>query len=102
MVRAIEYDMAEMPESCVTLHALLTDADPATCPAAGATSRPELIDLEDGQGGPRGERYFRSEEALATALNLNVDSGPPDKPVEVHGLAARPGPDDPELPTPSG
>eukprot|EP00959_Pyramimonas_sp_CCMP1952_P202561 4235935-Pyramimonas_sp.AAC.1 len=54
--------------------------DPTRYLAAGAPFGPELIDFEDGQGGPRGERYPPAEEALAKALKLNVDSGPPDKP----------------------
>eukprot|EP00959_Pyramimonas_sp_CCMP1952_P303284 6346398-Pyramimonas_sp.AAC.1 len=53
--RVIEYDMTELFDSCVTLYVQLTDTDPATHPAAGTPFGPELIDLEDGQGGPRGE-----------------------------------------------
>eukprot|EP00959_Pyramimonas_sp_CCMP1952_P132576 2772251-Pyramimonas_sp.AAC.1 len=49
--------MAEFFGSCVTLYAQLTDTDPATHPAAGTPFGPELTDLEDGQGGPRGEVY---------------------------------------------
>eukprot|EP00959_Pyramimonas_sp_CCMP1952_P249775 5221803-Pyramimonas_sp.AAC.1 len=56
MVRAIEYDMTERFESCVTLYSQLADTDPATDPAAGAPSGPELTDFEDGQGGPRGDK----------------------------------------------
>eukprot|EP00959_Pyramimonas_sp_CCMP1952_P300609 6287845-Pyramimonas_sp.AAC.1 len=40
MVRAIEYDMTEFFESCVTLYAQLTDTDPATYPAAGTPFGP--------------------------------------------------------------
>eukprot|EP00959_Pyramimonas_sp_CCMP1952_P084989 1777089-Pyramimonas_sp.AAC.1 len=100
MVRAIEYDMTDVFESCVTLYAQLTDADPATYPAAGAPFGPELTDFEDGQGGPRGENYSPAEGAIAAALGVQVDAGSPDKLVEVPSLAAETGPDDP--PTPSG
>eukprot|EP00959_Pyramimonas_sp_CCMP1952_P338743 7094066-Pyramimonas_sp.AAC.1 len=44
IVRAIGYDMIEFFESCMTLYAQLTDADPATYPAAGAPLGPELTD----------------------------------------------------------
>ena len=68
--RVIEYDMTEFFESCVTLYAQLTDTDPATYPAAGTPFGPELSNLEDGQGGPRGEddRIGPAEEALAALL----------------------------------
>eukprot|EP00959_Pyramimonas_sp_CCMP1952_P248192 5187895-Pyramimonas_sp.AAC.1 len=95
--------MTEFFDSCVTLYAQLTDADPATYPAAGAPFGPELTDLEDGQGGPRGEVYSPAEEAIASALRINVDTGPPDQEIEVLGLdAAAASPDDPEPPTQSG
>eukprot|EP00959_Pyramimonas_sp_CCMP1952_P339258 7105557-Pyramimonas_sp.AAC.1 len=102
MVRALEYDMAELSDSCVTLYAQLTDTGPATYPAAGTQFGPELTDCEDGQGGPRGETYSPADEAIAAALGIQVGTGSPDKPVEVPGLAAEPGPDDPEAPTPPG
>eukprot|EP00959_Pyramimonas_sp_CCMP1952_P429928 9004209-Pyramimonas_sp.AAC.1 len=90
-------------ESCVTLYAQLTDTDPATYPAAGTPFGPELTDLEDGQGGPRGERCSPAEEAIASALHIKVDVGPPDQEIEVHGLdAAAAGPSDPGPPTKSG
>eukprot|EP00959_Pyramimonas_sp_CCMP1952_P469404 9494873-Pyramimonas_sp.AAC.1 len=50
--------MTELFDSCVTLSAQLTDTDPATYPASGTPFGPELTDLEDGQGGPRGEVYL--------------------------------------------
>ena len=53
-VRVLEYDMTQFFESCVQLYAELTDTDPSTYPAAGTPYGPELTDLEDGQGGPRG------------------------------------------------
>eukprot|EP00959_Pyramimonas_sp_CCMP1952_P344597 7217316-Pyramimonas_sp.AAC.1 len=102
MVRAIEYDMIEFFESCVTLYAQLPDTDPATYPVAGTLFSLELTEFEDGQGGSRGEKYLPAQEAIANALGINVDSGPLDKPVEVPGLAAEPGPDNPEPPTSSG
>eukprot|EP00959_Pyramimonas_sp_CCMP1952_P039919 834697-Pyramimonas_sp.AAC.1 len=71
--------MTEFFDSCVTLYAQLTDADPATYPAAGAPFGPDLIDLEDGQGGPRGEVYSPAEEATASALQIKIDAGPPDQ-----------------------
>eukprot|EP00959_Pyramimonas_sp_CCMP1952_P141005 2951182-Pyramimonas_sp.AAC.1 len=82
MVRAIEYNMTEFFESCVTLYAQLTDTDPATDPAAGAPRGPELTDFEGGQGGPRGDNYFPAEVAIAAALGIRVNTGFPDKPVE--------------------
>eukprot|EP00959_Pyramimonas_sp_CCMP1952_P345687 7239501-Pyramimonas_sp.AAC.1 len=95
--------MPEFFESCVALYAQLTDTDPATYPAAGAPFGFELTDPEDGQGGPRGEIYCPAEEAIASDLRINVDSGPPDRNVEVIGLdAAVASPDDPEPPTQSG
>eukprot|EP00959_Pyramimonas_sp_CCMP1952_P426865 8940248-Pyramimonas_sp.AAC.1 len=80
--------MTEFFESCVKLCAQLTDTDPATYPAAGTPFGPELTDLEDGQGGPRGEIYSPAEEAIASALRINVDSGPPDRKTEVIGFDA--------------
>eukprot|EP00959_Pyramimonas_sp_CCMP1952_P178367 3728504-Pyramimonas_sp.AAC.1 len=62
--------MTEFFESCVTLYAQLTDTDPATYPAAGTPFGPELVDLEDGQGGPRGEVCSPAEEAIASALHI--------------------------------
>eukprot|EP00959_Pyramimonas_sp_CCMP1952_P246714 5156522-Pyramimonas_sp.AAC.1 len=62
--------MTEFFDSCVTLYAQLTDADPATYPAAGTPFGPELTDLEDGQGGPRGEIYSPAEEDIASALQI--------------------------------
>eukprot|EP00959_Pyramimonas_sp_CCMP1952_P125473 2623397-Pyramimonas_sp.AAC.1 len=95
--------MTEFFESCVTLYAQLTDTDPATYPAAGTPFGPELTDLEDGQGGPRGDIYSPAEEAIASALRINVDSGPLDRKIEAIGLdAAAASPDDPEPPTQSG
>ena len=58
------------------MHAELTDADPSTYPAAGAPFRPELVDLGDRQGGPRGEVHAPAEEALAAALNIDAAVGP--------------------------
>eukprot|EP00959_Pyramimonas_sp_CCMP1952_P086011 1799053-Pyramimonas_sp.AAC.1 len=92
MVRAIEYEMIGFFESCVTLYAQLTDADPATYPAAGAPFGPVLTDFEGRRG----------EDAIAAAFGVQVDTGSPDRSVEVPGLAAEPSPDDPEPPTPSG
>eukprot|EP00959_Pyramimonas_sp_CCMP1952_P313280 6557312-Pyramimonas_sp.AAC.1 len=63
--------MTEFFDSCVTLYAQLTDADPATYPAAGTPFCPEFTDLEDGQGGPRVEIYSPAEEAIASALQIN-------------------------------
>eukprot|EP00959_Pyramimonas_sp_CCMP1952_P320250 6701913-Pyramimonas_sp.AAC.1 len=102
LVKVIEYDLTEFFDSCVTLYAQLTYADPATYPAAGTPFGPELIDLEDGQGGPRAEVYSPAEEAIASALQINVATGPPDQEIEVLGLdAAVASPDDPEPPTQS-
>eukprot|EP00959_Pyramimonas_sp_CCMP1952_P082236 1718370-Pyramimonas_sp.AAC.1 len=102
LVQVIEYDMTEFCESCVTLYAQLTDSDPATYPAAGTPFGPDFTDFEDGQGGPRGEVYSPAEEAIATALRINVESGLPDQKLEVLGLdAAAASPDDPEPPTQS-
>eukprot|EP00959_Pyramimonas_sp_CCMP1952_P270750 5660102-Pyramimonas_sp.AAC.1 len=70
MVRVIEYDMTEFFESCAAFYALLTDADPAAYPAAGTPFGPKLIDFEDGQGGPRGEKQPPAEEAIAAALGI--------------------------------
>eukprot|EP00959_Pyramimonas_sp_CCMP1952_P465066 9487655-Pyramimonas_sp.AAC.1 len=95
--------MTELFDFCVTLYAQLTDTDPSTSPAAGTPFGPELADLEGGQGGPRGEVCPPAEEAIASAVNINVDVGPPDQEVMVHGLdAAAVSPDDPEPPTQSG
>eukprot|EP00959_Pyramimonas_sp_CCMP1952_P425161 8905490-Pyramimonas_sp.AAC.1 len=95
--------MTELFDSCVALYAQLTDTDPATYPAAGPPFGPELSDLEDGQGGPRGEVYSPAEEAIASALRSKVDSGPPDQKIDVPGLdAAAASPDDPEPPAQSG
>ena len=98
----MEYDMTQFFESCVQLYAELTDTDPSTYPAAGTPYGPELTDLEDGQGGPRGEITAPAEEALAAVLNIETQTGPPDVEVEVPGLAAEPSSDDPQPPSPSG
>eukprot|EP00959_Pyramimonas_sp_CCMP1952_P459562 9478425-Pyramimonas_sp.AAC.1 len=94
--------MIEFLESCVTLYAQLTDTDPATYPAVGTSCGPELADFEDRRGGPRGEKHPPAEEAIAAALGISIDTGSPDKTIEVPGLPAEPGPDDPEPPTQSG
>eukprot|EP00959_Pyramimonas_sp_CCMP1952_P266349 5568415-Pyramimonas_sp.AAC.1 len=95
--------MTEFFDSCVTLHAQLTDADPATHPAAGTPPGPELADLEDGQGGPRCEVCSPAEETIASALDIKVDVGPPVQEIVVRGLdAAAASPDGPEPPTKSG
>eukprot|EP00959_Pyramimonas_sp_CCMP1952_P004479 93789-Pyramimonas_sp.AAC.1 len=95
--------MTEFFESCVTLFALLTDTDPATYPTAGTPFGPELVDLEDGQGGPRGEICSPAEEAIASALHIKVGVGPPDQEIVVHSLdAVAASPNDPEPPTQSG
>eukprot|EP00959_Pyramimonas_sp_CCMP1952_P392961 8234107-Pyramimonas_sp.AAC.1 len=95
--------MTEFFESCVTLYAQLTDTDPATYPAAGTPFGPEFADLEDGQGGPRGEVCSPAVEAMASALHIKVDVGPPDQQIVAHGLdAAAASPNDPEPPTQSG
>eukprot|EP00959_Pyramimonas_sp_CCMP1952_P340465 7131196-Pyramimonas_sp.AAC.1 len=67
--------MTEFFDSRVTLYAQLTDADPTTYPAAGTPFGP-------GQGGPRGEVYSLAGETIASALQINVDTGPPDQEIE--------------------
>eukprot|EP00959_Pyramimonas_sp_CCMP1952_P333230 6977555-Pyramimonas_sp.AAC.1 len=67
--------MTEFFESCVTLYAELTDTDPATYPAAGTSFGPELIDLEDCQGGPRCEIYPPAEEAIAPRYKSKLTWG---------------------------
>eukprot|EP00959_Pyramimonas_sp_CCMP1952_P191391 4001823-Pyramimonas_sp.AAC.1 len=94
--------MTDLFESCVTFYAQLTDTDSATYPAAGTPFGPELTDLEDGQGGPRGEICSPAEEVIASALQIKVDVGQPDQEIEVHGLgAAAASPNDPGPPTQS-
>ena len=96
--------MTEFFDSCVALYAQLTDTGPSTYPAAGTPFGPELSDLEDGQGGPRGEAHPPAEEAFAAALHIDAACGPPDREVVVPGLAATgTSPTDPETtPTQSG
>ena len=74
----MEYDMGVFFQSRVTLHAELTDADPATYPNSGTPYGPKLTSFEDGQGGPRGEILPPAEEALAACLEVKADAGPPD------------------------
>eukprot|EP00959_Pyramimonas_sp_CCMP1952_P417741 8752077-Pyramimonas_sp.AAC.1 len=94
--------MTEFFESCVTLYAQLTDTDPATDPAVGTPFGPEFVDLEDGQGGPRGE-ICSPAEAIASALHIKAEVGPQDQDFFVHGLdAAAASPNDPGPPTQSG
>eukprot|EP00959_Pyramimonas_sp_CCMP1952_P072135 1506673-Pyramimonas_sp.AAC.1 len=85
--------MSDFFESCLAFYAQLTDIDHATHLLLASPFGPELTDFEDGQGGPRGEKHSPAEEAIAAALGVEVDTGSPDKPVEVPGLAAEPGPD---------
>ena len=84
-VRVIEYDMEEFFQSCVDLYAELTDTNPANYPAVVTPFGIEHTDLEDGQGGPRGEISSPSMEALANLLGIDAPMGPPDMPVIVGG-----------------
>ena len=81
--------MEDFLRSCVTLCAELTDTDPATYLAVGSPFGPELADLEDGQGGPRGEVVAPAEGALGVLLGTRGEKGPPDREVEVGGDAPR-------------
>ena len=73
----IEYDMAEFFQSRVDLYAELTDTDPANYPAVGTPFGIEHTDLEDGQGGPRGEISSPSMETLANLLGIDAPMGQP-------------------------
>eukprot|EP00959_Pyramimonas_sp_CCMP1952_P122612 2563316-Pyramimonas_sp.AAC.1 len=89
MVRAIEYDMTEFFEYCATL-CTTNRCRPCYIPCCW---------YPYGQGGPRGEKHSPAAKAIAAALGIQADTGSPDRPVEVPGLAAEGGPDDPEAPT---
>ena len=77
--------MEEFFQSCVDLYAELTDTDPANYPAVGTPFGSEHTDIEDGQGGPRGEISSPSMEALANLLGIDAPMGPPYIPVIVGG-----------------
>merc|ERR1712086_538116 len=84
-VRVIEYDMGTFFQSAIDLYAELTDTDPANYPAVGTPFGIEHTDIEDGQGGTRGEVSSPSMEALANLLGIDAPMGPPDAPVTVYG-----------------
>ena len=67
-VKVMEYDMRGFFESSIELYAELTDTDPANYPAVATPFGVEHTDIEDGQGGPRGEVSSPSMEALAELL----------------------------------
>ena len=84
-VRVIEDDMQEFFESCVQVYAQLTDTDPVTYPHVGTPYGSKLANLEDGQGGPRGEVIVPAMEALAVLLHIDAKVGKPDRKVVVKG-----------------
>merc|ERR1712086_1203185 len=71
-VRVMDYDMTGFFESGIALYAELTDTDPANYPAVATPFGAEHVDVEDGQGGPRGEVSAPSMEALAELLGIEA------------------------------
>ena len=83
----MDYDMTGFFESGIALYAELTDTDPANYPVVATPFGAEHLDIEDGQGGPRGEVSAPSMEALAELLGIEAPVGPSDMEVKVHGQA---------------
>jgi len=73
----MEYDMRGFFESSIALYSELTDTDPANYPAVATPFGVEHTDIEDGQGGPRGEVISPSMESLAELLGIDAPVGPP-------------------------